>query len=101
MKAIDIDKVVRDMKGDLYGRWSEKVGGDNELLDIVEKVLYCAEEQMSANATELYKSTIDELQHRSEFYKEMYDHLAAYVVEHAQDLASLAKQLKKRAEVEQ
>lgn len=101
MKVIDIDKVVRDMNGDLYGRWSEKVGGDHMLREIVERVMYYAEEQMSTNASELYTATIDELTHSSQFYKEMYDQLATYMVEHSRDLTSFAKELKKRIEAEQ
>ena len=96
MRAIDIDKVIDALNGDLYGRWSEKVGGHHELRDIVERVMYYAEDQMVANTTEYYKAVIDELTHSSQFYKEMYDQLAAYIVERSRDLASLVDELNDR-----
>lgn len=96
MRAIDIDKVIDALNGDLYGRWSEKVGGHRELRDLVERVMYYAEDQMVANTMEYYKAVIDELTHSSQFYKEMYDQLAAYIIERSRDLASLVDELNDR-----
>ena len=96
MTGTDVDKIVSRMNGDLYGKWSEKVGGDNALRDFVERVLYYAEEDITNRTSATYEEAIKELAHGKEFYEDKYNSLVVYMLEHARDMTSFTKELNDR-----